>query len=155
MDPNQQPMSPAGLSPQPEMQSGFAPAPASPEDPTQSPMSQEEMRSNMDGMMSQLQNKNKDVKAELFSANNERNSGKGSLLQEIFDFFQSVGVDPSNPEEVQAFLAKLSQDNPEMFAQVQQVLERAMQEDQSSQDTGAMPPQNMNINPNEALQQNL
>ena len=135
------PMSPPGV---PNM-------PMSPQGPE---LSQEEMRKNIEQMMSQVQEKYGDAQASRFDIQRNSTEGQGALLREMFDFFQSVGVDASNPEEIQAYLEKVKQTSPELAQQLEALLTKLV-EDTSGMSAGESSPDNMNINPNEAPQQNL
>jgi len=117
-------------------------------------LSQEEMRTNLEDMRAKLEGGYQNFNSQKFALNNETKAMQGSLLQQIFDFFQSVGVDPSSPEEVQQYLNKLKSDSPEMAQQLEVLLQRALGEEMEPEEMETE--QNMNINnTDETVPQNL
>jgi hypothetical protein len=91
--------------------------------------------------------------------------GQEMLLRQISDYFTSMGVDPSNPDEVNAFLEKLKVEDSEVYSQLMSYLNKALsgmapEEQPVDQtqvpDAEVSPESNVNINePNETLPQNL
>lgn len=144
--------------------SNVAPVPVSPGSPgdVSQGLSQDEMKANLQDLMSKIQGKYQ----EFGSAQEEAKAGldtqKELTLNEIFDLLKKLGIDPSNVEEVNAFLEKIKETNPELYQQIEKSLETLMGGDVTQgaegvppQTTGEMPAENMNINTNEASQQNL
>lgn len=123
-------------------------------------LSQDEMRARLSEMLSQLSNKGAEMAIRSFSSTNNAKEQSGALMRELFDFFEEVGVDPSNPGEVSAYLDKLRQQNPELAQQLEvlmgRILSRFESFDQGAVDVGGgNMPQNMNIDPNAPLPQNI
>ena len=131
-------------------------------------MSQEQMKANLQEMMSKIEAKYQEFNTQKFSSNNKIKEQQGETLREIFDLFKTNGVDPSNVEEVGAFLKKIGSTNPELFKQVETALASILGEDLlapigAENSTGdVVPPEdnvpaegavpldnNMNINTNE------
>ena len=163
MDPNQLPPEP-GTAPDypPQVEAVNSVIPPLPPSPAGVPVgiSQDQMKGNLQDLMEKIQGKYQDFS----SANSEVTSGLGLQkelsLKEVFDLLRSLGIDPSNVEEVNAFLEKIKQTNPELYQQIEKSLETLMgPEEEASQDVtqgaGEIPPGNMNINTNETPQQNL
>ena len=153
-------------------QSSVAPAPASPEavpgipvDGAQAELSQEEMKKNLQDLMAKIEGKYQEFNTQKFSSDNKTKEQKGEILRQLFDLFQSKGIDPNNPEEVKAYLDKIQASNPELFAQIEQALQSILGDDQAGMEAnaaaptdvapGGAPVDNMNINPNEAPQENI
>lgn len=145
------------------------PAPASPEAvpgipeaPVSGGLSQEQMKTNLRDMMAKIESKYQDFNSDKFSSDNQIKEQQSESLRQIFDLFQSAGVDLSNVEEVRAFLDDLRTKNPELSQQIEQVLQNVIGEDPLAQSDEApiapgpegIPPGNMNIN-NEEPPQNL
>ena len=143
-DPMNEQIPPAPMSPP-----GVAEMPMAPQGPE---LSQEEMRTNIERMMSQVQAKYGDVQVSRFDLDRRSVEGQGALLREMFDFFNSVGVDASNPEEIQAYIEKVKQTNPELAEQLETMLTRLVEK--SSGVPGADDVDNMNTT-NEEPQQNI
>lgn len=134
-------------------------------------LSQEQMKGNLQDMMSKIDQKYQNLNSQKFVSSNKDSEGKNSMLRNIFDMLQLNGVDPSNVEEVRAFLEKLKQNNPEQAQQFESVLESLLGEEildkgEISEDIGlvnsGIAPQddqimsdNMNMENNEVSQENL
>lgn len=154
-------------------QAQVAPAPASPAEvpgipstPMEGEMSQDQMKSNLQDLMSKIDNKYQDFNVQKFSSDNKVKSSNAEALRMFFDMLQENGVDPSNVEEVGAFLEKIKTNNPEVFKQIEAILQNLIAGDTSSEpettpEMEAAPgeetvvPPNMNINTNEPPQQNI
>lgn len=138
----------------------FPPVPPSPAqvpeiaDPTagqQTGLSQDVMISNLKELMAKIQNKYSDFKSGNAMSDSKLMQAKSQALRDVFDMLQSAGIDPSNVEEVQAFLDKIKQANPELYSQIEKVLQELMGGDvtnpsapvdsgQIPQDLGSIPP---------------
>jgi len=126
----------------------FAPAGASP----QVGLSQDQMRVNLQELMDKIQGKYQDFGAQQFSSDAKSKEQQSVLLRELFDLLQSAGIDPSNPEEVKAFLDKIKQQNPELAQQLETVLQAILGEGLPEAEIS---PENMNTNLNEAPSQGI
>ena len=119
---NQQaPVQAAPQQPQPQempQASPVAEVPASPEEA--SGLSQEEMKANLQDLMSKIDSKYEAFSRQNFSNKNTQNNS-GALAM-FFDMLKQAGVDPSNVEEVNAFLENIRQNNPEIFKKVEAIL---------------------------------
>lgn len=131
--------------------------------PSETGLSQDEMKTNLQDLMSKIEGKYQDFNTQRFSSENKLKGQEGDALRVLFDLFESAGVDPSNPEEVRMFLDNIKQNNPELAQQLEQVLQSILGEEQPELIPAEAPASieegagtNMNtINPNEAIQQNL
>ena len=138
LDPN---IEPAQAPAYPESTPTVAPVPASPAEVPGVPdnstqMSQEQMRTNLQDLMSKIDGKYQDFNAQNFSVNKQSQEQKSEVLRQIFDLFQQTGVDPSNVDEVGAFLNSIKEKNPELYQQIITVLENLIGEDNTtSEDT--------------------
>lgn len=140
------------------MDQNMQPAPASPMSvpgiPETPELSQDQMRANLTELMDKIQGKYGDFNAQKFASDNKVKEGQSSILRQIFDLLESAGVDPSNPDQVKAFLDKLKMQNPELATQFETALQSILGPDEEMGteepvDTeGAMPSDNMNINTN-------
>lgn len=137
--------------------------PASAGQPT---MSQEEMMNNLKNLMSSIDNKYQDFNSSKSMSDSNVMQDKSQSLREVFDLLQSAGVDPSNVEEVQSFLNKIKENNPELYQQIEKALQSIMGGEvdpgasvdtgEVSQDPNAISDPNMNINnSNDTSQQNI
>lgn len=155
----------------------FPQAPASPATvpgvqetlPGQEDLSQEEMISNLKELMARINSKYADFNSGKAISESKIMQSKSQSLREVFDLLQSAGVDPSNVEQVQGFLDKIKNSNPELYQQIEKVLAEIMGGEAINEgvavDTGEIPQNlnsigqdpsaNMNININETPQQNI
>lgn len=177
MDPLTPPQSPQPQLTQPP--STVAPPPVSPEGPmgipvgttsqdpaTMGSLTQDQMKANLQELMSKIEAKMQDFNSQKFSTDNKLKEQQSQALRQIFDLFKSNGVDPSNLDEVSAFLQKVKDTNPELAQQLEKALEIILGEDPlipevienqggESASTGETP-DNMNINTNDqAIPQNV
>lgn len=132
-----------------------APAPESPEvAPTMlgapEGLSQEEMRANLQEMMEKIQEKYQDFNAQKFSSEGKSKELQSQALREIFSILESMGVDPSSPESVNAFLEDLRATNPELAEQIEAALKSVLGEEVESEEAPvteeALPPEAENMN---------
>jgi len=88
--------------------------------PTQDPsmglgLSQDQMRSNLSGLMDSLQNKYRDLSAARFRSDNDTESLRKQTLTKVLKMFQDAGIDVTDSNAVQEFLNQLQQTNPDMY----------------------------------------
>lgn len=136
-----------------------APTPAPvPDTGGPTPLSQDQMKANLRDMMSKIESKYQDFNTQKFSLGNQSQEMQSQALRQLFDLFKSVGVDPTKPEEVKAFLDKVRQSNPELSQQIESALNGLLGADSPGQsmNVGEIPSSggaNMNINTNATPQQ--
>jgi hypothetical protein len=133
MDPTNQP---APITP-------TTPVPGVPETPQPggTVMSQDQMRANLKELMSKIDSKFQDFNSQKFSTDNKVKEMQSKALRQIFDIFQSMGIDLSNVDEVRAFLEQLRSQNPALADQLTQALQSILGEDLAS------PPDEMGTQP--------
>lgn len=126
--PQEQPKAPVLPQPEPEFAPPERVASGAPASPTYGDVgiSQEEMRGNLQGMLAQLLEKFSNYKAQTASTGNSLAELRGKMLRDLFDFFESVGVDPSEPQAVSEYIESLRSENPELAAQLEKILKRAL-----------------------------
>lgn len=109
-------MDPITQQPQPpeSMQTPTAPELA-PTSTTQSGMSPEEMQKDLDMLMEAINNKKKMLDGVTSSADSQFKQMQDEAIANLFEILQKNGVDPSNQEEVAAFLNQLKEENPEGY----------------------------------------
>jgi DNA-binding TFAR19-related protein (PDSD5 family) len=90
--------------------------------PGGSELTPEQMRSNLQDLMSKIDGKYQDFKSQKFAGSAKEQDIKSSVLRQLFDLFVSKGVDPNSPGEVKAFLDNIKRVNPELYQQVEQAL---------------------------------
>jgi hypothetical protein len=170
MNPQQiQPQSPADIQPISENPSSFSPVPDSPpevggvESPSvQGELSQDQMRGNLQEMMSKMEALNQQNKAELSDFQGSKKKNVEDAIQKLFELFQQNGIDPSNVEEVKAFLEKIKTTNPELSSMVENAIitilskiEQIGNQEEGVEGTMPIPQDNMNITNNEQPGQNI
>lgn len=124
-------------------------------------LSQEQMKTNLQDLMAKIENKYQDFNSQKFASDNVLMEQQGGVLRQLFDLFESMGVDPSNIEEVRALLDKIKAINPEMSQQLETALNSVLGDDVSVPVKGEvdvsgqeLPVNNMNMN-NEIPQEKL
>ena len=85
-----------------------------PESP-EAALSQDGMRANLEGMFSQVAGKINEVQGMQTGANSTLEAQKKDMVKSVFDRMMSIGVDPSNLEQVTAFLQDLEQNEPDLY----------------------------------------
>lgn len=143
--------------------------------PPQASLSQDEMKNNLKDMMAKIDSKYQDFNSQKFASSNKAKEQQSQLLRSVFDLFQAKGIDPSNVQQVGAFLNKIKTTNPEMAKQLETTLLSILGEeveaaaspqgDQGAQAPDAVTPpdnsqtdmgsNNMNTNADETVQQNV
>jgi len=139
------------------------------------PVSEEQKQVLLD-MISQIRAKLGDLNANKFAAGNKTEVLRRNLLKQVFEKLQLAGVDLSSRESVAAFIMKLQEDSPELAEMFEKSMDLLLggteggsfgvpQDPNAVMDLGVPPqgaPQGMplqnnmnNINPNEAVTQNI
>ena len=95
-------------------------------------MSQEQMMSNLQDLMSKVEAKYQDFNSAKLTVGNQTEEQKNETLRQLFDMLQAAGIDPNSPEEVQAFLDRVKQADPEMFQRLETALASILGEDDAS-----------------------
>jgi len=130
---------------------------------------QEQMKTNLQDMMAKIENKYQDFNSQKFASDNKLMEQQGGTLRQVFDLFESMGVDPSNVEEVRALLDKIKETNPELSQQLEIALGSVLGEEPPVEGEvpvegeiveevpGQIMPEgsNMNMNNNETSQKNI
>jgi len=86
-------------------------------------LSQEQMKGNLQDLMSKIEGKYQDFNSQKFASGNKAREQQSEALRQVFDLLQSLGIDPSNVEEVKAFLDQIRETNPELSQQLEVALE--------------------------------
>ena len=84
--------------------------------PVESTMSQEEMRAEIDRMITKVNDKEQGVKAKISTDKFKFDAMKSNLIRSLFDILKKAGVDPGNPSSIKEFLAQLQQRNPDLYS---------------------------------------
>lgn len=160
MDPNQIPQVPASPAAAPGTNMQVDTSPVSPEGAPGLPLSEEEMRANLQDLMSKIQIKKQAFDNTQVAVDDKMRKQHALVMNQLFDFFKSVNVDPSDPDAINDFLEKIKEQNPEFYQQLVKSLEIILGEDErlskGTTEDQNMSPENMNINQNEqTLPQNL
>lgn len=101
----------------------------------QMPQSEEDMMNqgmNQDGKgvllkkLEDLRNKRGEFNAIQFAGKNQAENYRMEALQQVFDVMRKYGIDPSNIDEVTAFINKLEQENPELYQVFIQAFEQLL-----------------------------
>lgn len=91
--------------------------PTSPIDPTQAPVQDvgPEGRAQLSNLLGQLDTKRGQFNTLQFANKNKAESSRQDALTQVFQIMQKAGVDPSNMDQVKAFLDEIEQSNPELY----------------------------------------
>lgn len=152
----------------PQPQSNIPPVPPSPPEVEDGgTLSRDQMLQNIKGQLDKVGSRYQDFNAVKTSSDIKNKKSQGEILRQVFDLLQSVGIDPSNVEQVQEFLNKIKEENPELYTQLEQALKSIVggeaENDGVTVDSGEipqnlgseMPISNMNINTNAQPQENI
>ena len=90
--------------------------------PGQEELSQEQMKSNLQDMMSKIDGKYQDFNTQKFSSDSKLKEQQSEVLRQIFNLFKSMGVDPSDPAAVKAMLDKIKTINPALYQQIESAM---------------------------------
>lgn len=91
---------PVGLSPEPGM-------PA---------MSQEEMKTELDRMLTKVNDKEQSVKTKMSVDKFKFDAMKANLIRSLFEMLQKAGVNPGDPTSIKDFLSQLQQRDPDLYS---------------------------------------
>lgn len=95
-------------------------------------LSQEQMKANLSELMGKIDRKYQDFNSHKFSSDNKLNQTNGEYLSQVFDLLQQNGVDPSNIEEVRAFLEKVEDKDPELAKTLKDALQIILGEEEGN-----------------------
>ena len=84
-------------------------------------MTPEEMKADLDEMLSMLQKKAADVKGNKTTTQAAMEESKRKVMGLFFDILQRAGVDPNNVESIGQFIEQLSQQDPDLAQLFEQV----------------------------------
>lgn len=126
--------------------------------PSSSELSQDQMRGNLQDMMSKIEGEYRNFNSQKFASDNKDLANKSLMMRKLFQMFKSMGVDPSDATALKNFLEQLKQSNPEVYQQVEAALEAILGDNpqDTPQTAGTTPTaiandapiNNMNIDPN-------
>jgi len=91
--------------------------------PTSPALSPQQMKQNIQDLMTKVQGKYQDFNSSKFAATNKTQAQRSAAMRQLFQLFEAMGVDPSDPAALKQFLNQLKQQNPEMYQQVEDALE--------------------------------
>lgn len=109
-------------------------------------LSQEEMKANLQGLMSKIQSKMSEIGGIDLAVDSKIKQANGESLRMIFDILRQNGVDPSDIESVGKFLEKIRTNDPEAASKLEEILGSLI---------GEEPTDNMNIINNDTAQQEI
>lgn len=94
-------------------------------------MSQEQMRANLQDMMGTVDERMGNLNSMKFAMDNKRQSEKSEGLQILFQRLMELGVDPSDVQQVNAFLEKLKAKDPATYEVFERVFNDLLQDQES------------------------
>ncbi len=94
-------------------------------------LTQTQMVSTLQDLMGNIESKYKEYQTQSAITQNGMALQKSDVLQNLFDLFQTQGVDPSNPQAVRDLLDKVQQNNPDTYRQIEQSLQAILGGDQT------------------------
>ena len=69
----------------------------------------------IEALMEKVQSKYGELNAAKFSGKNQNDAQKNDILKTIFETMKAAGVDPADPEAINAFMAELEQSSPDLY----------------------------------------
>ena len=105
-------------------------------DPNQNPsgvmgLTQQQMVNSLQSLMSNIEGSYKNFQHQQTVSQSGMTLQKSDVLQQLYDLFQTQGVDPSNPQEVRNLLDKVQSNNPQTYQQIEQSLQSLLGSDQT------------------------
>jgi len=140
------------------LESSVAPAPVSPQSvpgvPEAGGLSQDQMKANLQELMAKIQTKKQDLDSQEVASTGQIKEQQNNALRAVFDMLEQAGVDPSDPEQVKAFLDQIKQQDPALGQQIETAMQSLLGEDPEAEQPA--PENNMNINPsNETVPEDI
>lgn len=83
--------------------------------PSTSPLTQDEMRANLSNMSDMADNAMRDLYAEKYRSDNKAEASRVENLKKVLEMMKQNGIDPNDPNQIQQFLNQLQQSNPDMY----------------------------------------
>ncbi len=83
-----------------------------------------------------IKNKNGALQAKTIASQNDFNDQKKKVLAEVFDMMKKAGIDPANLDSISAFVKKLQEQDPDLYA----LFENAMNSFVDAGDQGQVTP---------------
>jgi hypothetical protein len=114
------------------MENQIMDAPASPEEVPgieqegEQELSQEEMRGNLDDIMSKINEAYSGFDTQNFVSQANKKEYQSAVMQELYDVFESMGIDPTNVEEVKEFLDRIKEKRPDLYVKIEKILTEIM-----------------------------
>ena len=78
-------------------------------------LTQDEMKQNLQDLMSSTDSKMRDVFAKKFQSDNIVEEKRQMELKKVLEMMQELGVDVHDPESINQFLMKIQEANPDMY----------------------------------------
>lgn len=99
-----------------------------------------EGRAQLQSLMDQLDQKRGQFNAIQFANKNKAENTRQDSLMKVFEIMQKNGVDPSNMDEVKAFLDEIEKTNPELYQIFVQAFETLLGSGEDASAPGMVPP---------------
>ena len=85
-------------------------------EPGASVMSQEEMKAEIDRMLTKVNDKEQSVKTKMSVDKFKFDAMKANLIRSLFDILKKAGVNPGDPTSIKDFLSQLQQRDPDLYS---------------------------------------
>ncbi len=79
-------------------------------------MSQEEMKAELDRMLTKVNDKEQSVKTKMSIDKFKFDAMKANLIRSLFDILKKAGVNPGDPTSIKDFLSQLQQRDPDLYS---------------------------------------
>jgi len=103
------------------------------------PMSQEEMRANLQAGYDKVKNKEREVNSVKLMSQNELSDLRKNIVTQFFKAMKRAGVDPNNLESIRSFIEKLEKSNPDIAEMFTVAFDGLVGEDESE----GLPPEGL------------
>ena len=94
-------------------------------------MTQQQMIYSLQELMGNIESEYKNFKSQQTASQDGLKLNKSDVLQQLYDLFQTQGVDPSNPQAVGQLLNKVQTNNPDLYRQIEQSLQQILGSDET------------------------
>ena len=98
-------------------------------------LSPEEMKSNVDRKMADVENQNNALETQKFISKNKIKNFKVEIIRDIFAMMQKLGVEPSDPTSIRDFLTAIEKQDPDLLTLFQTIFDSLSPDAASSFET--------------------
>ncbi len=119
----------------------------------QSTQDQSMMKQNLDDKFSKMENEYRRYNSNRIVATNKKEEERVLALRQALKLLQQAGIDPNDPQQIQDFMDKLAERNPDLLAIFENAMNILLGGEPQDQQTGAQEGQQMPQQQTDQMQQ--